>query len=259
MQAVEEGRYGHANSPRIESAELGGKIVPSDQHKKVSESSPMRRASRPGFAVDIDNVVAQAEKEVQRLYHEISGRPWPRGLYGSAGGLDHGGLDREVVEELFVRFHERSIPHLPLLPGARLALSLLRARYRIVMVTARRPTSRPQTLAWLHARRIPFDELYHAEEKTGIPEDIVVAVDDHPVHLDGYVRRGIRTLIMDQPWNRHLSHPAMERVHGWDDLLSTLSVGQAVRWPALIQELPSPRMLFHGVTRRTPSSTAVGA
>ena len=42
---------------------------------------------RPGFAVDIDNVVAQAEQEVQRIFHELTGRPWPSATYASAGGL----------------------------------------------------------------------------------------------------------------------------------------------------------------------------
>ena len=42
---------------------------------------------KPGFAVDIDNVLAAAEEEVQRIYHELTGKVWPRELYASAGGL----------------------------------------------------------------------------------------------------------------------------------------------------------------------------
>ncbi|RMH37350.1 MAG: hypothetical protein D6690_02995 [Nitrospirae bacterium] len=220
----------------------------------------MIEAPKPGFAVDIDNVVAKAEPEVQRLYQEISGKPWPRGLYGSAGGLDHGGLDREVVEELFVRFHEYSIPHLPVLPGAKMALAVLHERYRIVMITARRPTSRPQTLAWLEKHGIPFDELYHAEEKTGIPENIIMAVDDHPVHLYGYVNSGIRTFIMDQPWNRHLSHPSMQRVLGWDHLLSVLHVSSSVQWPTSLQKSSSPQRLLRAMGKHDEiPPAAVGA
>ena len=48
------------------------------------------QSSRPCFAVDIDNVLARAEREVQRLYWELTGTVWPRGRYGSAGGLDLG-------------------------------------------------------------------------------------------------------------------------------------------------------------------------
>ena len=48
----------------------------------------MNVESRPCFAVDIDNVLGKAEPEVQRLFQEVTGTPWPAGKYGSAGGLD---------------------------------------------------------------------------------------------------------------------------------------------------------------------------
>ena len=114
------------------------------------------QSSRPCFAVDIDNVLARAEREVQRLYWELTGTVWPRGRYGSAGGLDLGSFDPKIIEGIFTRFHEESIPVLPMLPGSKTVLNLLRHRYRILIVTARRPNSRPQTLAWLRAHRIPF-------------------------------------------------------------------------------------------------------
>jgi len=47
----------------------------------VSEGS-----TRPGFAVDIDNVLAPAEGEVQRIYTELTAQAWPAAMYASAGG-----------------------------------------------------------------------------------------------------------------------------------------------------------------------------
>lgn len=181
--------------------------------------------ARPCFAVDIDNVLARAEREVQRLYWELTGTPWPRGVYGSAGGLEGNDIDRDIVERMFSRFHDESIPVLPMLPGAKVALDLLRHRYRILIVTARRPISRPQTLAWLKARRIFFDELYHADDKTVIPESISLAVDDHPIHARGYCELGARVFLMDQPWNQSCAHPSITRVDGWDGLLQALHYG----------------------------------
>ena len=80
---------------------------------------------RPCFAVDIDNVLGRAEPEVQRLFQELTGRLWPVGLYGSAGGLDASQLDPELLEEIFSRFHQESIPRLPLFPGAKQALTVI--------------------------------------------------------------------------------------------------------------------------------------
>ncbi|MDR4496306.1 MAG: hypothetical protein AB7P17_06535 [Nitrospirales bacterium] len=174
------------------------------------------------FAVDIDNVLAHAEEEVQRLFQEVTGEPWPIGTYGSAGGLDQSQLDRDRLEMIFSRFHEESIPRLPLLPGVKPALDLLHSRYRIVLITARRPHSRPQTLEWLTKHSLPFDALYHTEDKTKIPESLTVAIDDHPVHIQAYRDMGIQVFVMDQPWNQSVQDPQVTRVSGWDVLIQLL-------------------------------------
>jgi 5'(3')-deoxyribonucleotidase len=211
---------------------------------------------RPCFAVDIDNVLGRAEPEVQRLFQELTGTSWPVGLYGSAGGLDTSLLERELIEEIFSRFHEESIPRLPALPGAKQALAVIHRRYRIIIVTARRPHSRPQTLQWLVSHGIPFDALYHTEEKNEIPESVTAAIDDHPHHIQGYRALGMQVFVMDQPWNRELEHADVIRVTGWDALLQWLHVRQAGHWPTRIPEYPSPQQLFSSHLKKTSTPVA---
>ena len=180
---------------------------------------------KPGFAVDIDNVLALAEEEVQRIYHELTGESWPRELYASAGGLDGSVIDRGLIEQIFDYFHDRSIPALPVMPGARLALRTLQRRFRIVIITARRPSARPQTLEWLHSHELPFDELHLTDDKTDVAEGLVFAVDDHPDHVQDYVNQGIQVFLMDQPWNQCFSASGVTRVANWDQLLQTFQLG----------------------------------
>lgn len=208
----------------------------------------MKADARPCFAVDIDNVLGRAEPEVQRLFQEITNTPWPIGRYGSAGGLDSSEYERAMIEEIFMRFHEESIPQLALYPGARYALKVIHQTCRIIIVTARRPYSRPQTLAWLTAHDLPFDALYHTEEKTEIPESISVAIDDHPEHLHSYQAVGARVFVMDQPWNRQVVDPNVVRVSGWDALLQWWHVRQINIWPNSFNETSAPHRLW----RRLP-------
>ena len=208
----------------------------------------MKAEARPCFAVDIDNVLGRAEPEVQRLFQEITNTPWPIGRYGSAGGLDSSEYERAMIEEIFMRFHEESIPQLALYPGARYALKVIHQTCRIIIVTARRPYSRPQTLAWLTAHDLPFDALYHTEEKTEIPESISVAIDDHPEHLHSYQAVGARVFVMDQPWNRQVVDPNVVRVSGWDALLQWWHVRQINIWPNSFNETSAPHRLW----RRLP-------
>lgn len=212
---------------------------------------------RPCFAVDIDNVLGRAEPEVQRLFEKLTGTSWPVGLYGSAGGLDTSQLAPELLEEIFSQFHEESIPRLPLFPGAKQALTVIHRRYRIIIVTARRPYSRPQTIRWLESHGLPFDALYHTEEKTNIPESITAAIDDHPHHIQAYRALGRQVFVMDQPWNRAIPHADVIRVTGWDALVQWLHVRHLPHWPKHIPESLSFRQLFSSHLN-APSLTAAG-
>jgi uncharacterized HAD superfamily protein len=108
------------------------------------------------------------------------------------------------------------------------------------MVTARRPYSRPQTLEWLTRHGLPFDALYHTEEKTEIPESITLAIDDHPHHLQSYQAVGAKVFVMDQPWNRHVVDAKVIRITGWDDLLQWWHVRRIDPWRDISNETPAP-------------------
>ena len=176
---------------------------------------------KPGFAVDIDNVLAVAEEEVQRIYRELTGEVWPSDLYASAGGLDRSDMDRDLIEKIFDYFHDQSIPSLSIMPGASTALAMLQQQFRIVVITARRPSARPQTLDWLHSHGLPFDELYLTNEKINVADNVVFAVDDHPEHVQDYLNQGIQVFLMDQPWNQCFSASGVTRVSNWWQLLET--------------------------------------
>jgi len=204
----------------------------------------MKSDTRPCFAVDIDNVLGRAEPEVQRLFRELTGTPWPIGRYASAGGLDSSEFERSLIEEIFSRFHEESIPLLPVFPGAKYALRVIHRTCRIIIVTARRPYSRPQTLQWLTDHGLPFDALYHTEDKTEIPESLTLAIDDHPLHIQAYQALGVRVFVMDQPWNRHVGDPDVIRVQGWDALLQWLHIRSISSCWERWRESASPQHLW---------------
>ena len=208
----------------------------------------MTERQQPVFAVDIDNVLAYAEREVQRIYKEMTDQPWPRDFYASAGGLNGSAIDRDLIEQIFDYFHDTSIPLLSVMPGARMALDILSRRYRIIIVTARRPSSRPQTVSWLHAHRIPYDELYLTDEKAEVSEKITLAVDDHPEHVQEYSQSGIPVFLMDQPWNQGVDLPLVTRVTGWDALVHHLNTGPTLQWPDQIPERPPWQQLFRTLT-----------
>jgi uncharacterized HAD superfamily protein len=162
--------------------------------------------------------------------------------------LDSSEFEQPLIEKIFSRFHEESIPLLPLFPAAKYALEVIHRTCRIIIVTARRPYSRPQTLQWLADHGLPFDALYHTEEKTEIPESIMFAIDDHPFHIQAYQALGVQVFAMDQPWNRHVVDPHVIRVSGWDALLQWWHVRHISSRAEVRHETASPRQLLKCLT-----------
>jgi uncharacterized HAD superfamily protein len=179
---------------------------------------------RPAFGIDIDGVLSDVDVMLDELAIQYTGKPWPC-EFAAAPSSTTELIPDHLLQQIFDDFHESRIPLLTILPGARDALAHLQTRYRLVLVTARRATSEALTREWLLEHGIPFDALYHLENKCEVPEALSLAIDDHPRHIARYLEQGIRCFVMDYPRNRQLDpHPQLTRVQSWPQVIQQLSV-----------------------------------
>jgi uncharacterized HAD superfamily protein len=178
---------------------------------------------RPAFGIDIDGVLSDVDVMLNELAIQYTGKPWPL-EFAAAPSSTTELIPDHLLQQIFDDFHESRIPLLSILPGARAAMEHLQTRYRLVLVTARRATSEALTRDWLLEHGIPFDALYHLENKCEVPEALALAIDDHPRHIARYLEQGIRCFVMDYPRNRQLeSHPQLTRVQSWPEVIEQLS------------------------------------
>ncbi|MEP6887743.1 MAG: hypothetical protein ABI945_05415 [Nitrospirales bacterium] len=185
--------------------------------------SQKKYTDRPAFGIDIDGVLSDVDVMLDELAIQYTGKPWPR-EFAAAPSSTTELIPEHLLQQIFDEFHESRIPLLSILPGAREALEHLQARYRLVLVTARRATSETLTRGWLLEHGIPFDALYHLENKCAVPEALSLAIDDHPRHIARYLEQGIRCFVMDYPRNRELEpHPHLTRVQSWPQVIQQLS------------------------------------
>jgi uncharacterized HAD superfamily protein len=183
----------------------------------------MNETIRPTFGIDIDGVLTDVDAMLDELAVTHTGNPWPREFAATPTSTSEL-IPDHLLQRIFDDFHESRLSELTLLPGAREALEHLNHRYRLVLVTARRPTSESLTRDWLHRHGIRFDALYHLENKCESPEKLTVAIDDHPRHITRYLEEGIRCFVMDYPRNRALEpHPHMTRVQSWPEVIQQLT------------------------------------
>src|SRR5689334_6655461 len=146
---------------------------------------------RPAFGIDIDGVLSDVDVMLDELALQYTGKPWPL-EFAAAPSSTTDLIPDHLLQQIFDDFHESRIPLLSILPGAREAMEQLRIHYRLVLVTARRATSEDLTRDWLREHGIPFDALYHLENKCEVPEALSLAIDDHPRHIARYLEQGIR-------------------------------------------------------------------
>lgn len=177
--------------------------------------------------LDLDDVLANLRQSLYEALHRVSGvdRHWSDwthyDLRRHFPPVAHE-LDRVLIEQ---RALESCAPE----PGAAELTRTLRARgVAVAIVTARgwHPQARELTRQWLHDHGIAFDRLDvvalggNKVEITSRMEQVALAVDDHPAHVDRYRQSGLPVLMMDRPWNRE--HPHRPRIHHVSEILAYL-------------------------------------
>src|SRR5512135_2685669 len=102
------------------------------------------------IGVDIDNVIADTEKELRRLIREKKGLSLSREDITSYNLDGVRGLSQEDLAGIYDEFKDGGIfLGLEVIEGARETLERLAVRHRVVLVTSRPRTVEDKTRSWL--------------------------------------------------------------------------------------------------------------
>ena len=169
--------------------------------------------------VDIDNVIADTEKEVRRVMFEDRGIKLARDDFKHYSLDRMPGITRDDLDFINGRFESGQIfLEVEPIEGAREILARLMNRHKVVLVTSRPPRIEKYTREWLTKNEIPFHELHFTPESklNGIAYDLFI--EDQDNFAREIADSGTYVLLYDAPWNRHFTHENCERVHSWDDI-----------------------------------------
>lgn len=169
--------------------------------------------------VDIDNVIADTEREVRRVLEADRGISLVREDFRHYALEKMPGLGREDLDYILGRFRDGSIfLNVPVIDGSRETLGRLMQRHRVVLVTSRPQSVEVYTREWLNKNRVPFHDLHFTPETkvNGIPYDLFI--EDQDNFACEIAESGSYVLLYDAPWNRHVSHDSMTRVFSWEDI-----------------------------------------
>ncbi len=169
--------------------------------------------------VDIDNVIADTEKEVRRVLENDRGVSLVREDFRHYAIENMPELSKDDLEYVLDRFRDGSIfLNVTVIVGARETLERLMQKHKVILVTSRPPSVEAYTRKWLEKNCVPFHELHFTPESkvNGIPYDLFI--EDQDNFACEIAESGSYVLLYDAPWNQHVSHDSMERVFSWDDI-----------------------------------------
>jgi uncharacterized HAD superfamily protein len=192
--------------------------------------------TKPVLGIDFDDVVYDFNGGYIAWHNKKYGTTV---TYENLSSHDMAKVWRVPIETVWQRvdeFHrELDEDSVPLMPGAQLALKLLKERYQLEIITARSLSIKEKTYACLRALDIEVFSAVHftneydphpdyeTRSKLAICEEIgaVALIEDAPRNAAA-VAPHLPVYLPDRPWNRTEEIPNVERVYSWEEILEKL-------------------------------------
>lgn len=171
------------------------------------------------IGVDIDNVIADTERELRRVLRDTWGIGLEREDIKDYALANMPGIEGEILDGLMGMFGEGEIfLRLEPMEGAGDTLHRLMKSHEVHLVTSRPEHVRPQTEEWLKRHDIPYHDLMFADgtKLNGVPYELFM--EDQDNFATELAESGAFVLLFDAPWNRHVEHVNIDRVHSWEDV-----------------------------------------
>ncbi len=177
------------------------------------------------IGIDIDSVLADSDKVFTKELERLTGRKFIREDNSPFKYEEAFHLDNDTMQKFWNDFTKKNgwqaIPTIP--KSVETMQRLKKEGYYIIIISARPPIIKKQTIEWLKINKIPYDELFltNYEEKTNFITHLpglLYFVEDHPDFAYQFAEKGINVLLYDWPWNKSVSHKNITRVKNWDDI-----------------------------------------
>jgi len=188
------------------------------------------------LCVDVDNCVAATDEVMRQIIHQVTdGRV--NFAYDDIVEFDYHGpscrdksgerIDEATWHKVHEQFSEPDIVmSLKPMPGAADMLRALQLDFDIHFVTTRKPKARAATIHWLDclgldSKRPPALHFVGHRQKHDVIRNLSAAIDDDPVQAESFAQMGIKSILLDHPWNRNANSEVL-RARDWSEVAELL-------------------------------------
>lgn len=188
------------------------------------------------IGIDIDDVLAEFIQEYLIYHNSITGSAYVKEDitdYKLQNTLPFN--EEEILKKIFRFYEHEDFKKLPTLKNAKEAIKILKEKHELHAITARPILTKKNTIEWIHNnfsdafKSINFsNELVPSKEhknKQEICEDLHVniMIEDSPKYAEAIAKKGIKVLMMAQPWNAETKLENVERVTDWNEILEKIN------------------------------------
>lgn len=135
-------------------------------------------------------------------------------------------VDPDKIREFYLKNGDDMHKKAPMRPYVKESVEILKRKYGVFVVTARRESGKYITDSWLKANGIHGVPVYSlgTADKTDMAKELKcdLFVEDHPDESVNLAKNGITVLLMDAPYNRLSRHKNIIRVYDWHDIMKRI-------------------------------------
>ncbi len=171
------------------------------------------------IGVDLDNTLVDTTTAYLDIYNRLSGQ------VKTASDLKDFHLWRvfgwtpDQYREIYARhghaIHAQAEP----MPGAVAVMQAWYAQHQISIITAR-PAFHEVTREWLERHHVPYHALVFTEDKYAhcASHAVDVLIEDGPHYAEEFARHDRPIVLLDHPYNHHVTGDSIYRAHDWREV-----------------------------------------
>ncbi len=185
------------------------------------------------IGIDLDDTIWDYQSLFFKFYNDKFGTSHDPKFLFSYSLEDFFELSREKARNLLDEFAmHKDFRCLPLLDGAKEAIEKLRKNHNLFFITARPPKRKNPTKECFFNHFGYFGKIYflgeepfsHFKTKGKICKNLGIhfMIDDNLENLRSCKEEGIKSFLIDKPWNRGKKIEGIKRVKNWEEILNLI-------------------------------------
>jgi 5'(3')-deoxyribonucleotidase len=184
------------------------------------------------IGVDLDEILSDTLTSVLEYYNSVHGTNLKRDEFVSYNYWEIWGGTKENAVKLIEDYYKTNyFKNIKPIAGAKENLEKLKSEgYELFVITGRSDKYKKGTKDWLteyypnifsdifFANTFDIDNTDTKKSDICIKNNIPILIEDDPHHLADCVQAGIKTIVLDCPWNKNFQAKNSVRVFSWEEI-----------------------------------------